>query len=70
VTVEIRKVTEPGVLGDPIAGILTGTTSITASGGVANFADLGIAGAETGEYVLRFSAPGLDTVNSDGFNVD
>ena len=70
VTVEIRKVTEPGVLGDPIAGILTGTTSITASGGVANFADLGISGAESGEYVLRFSAPGLDTVNSEVFNVD
>ena len=70
VTVEIRKVTEPGILGDPIAGILTGTTSVTASSGVASFADLGISGAESGEYVLRFSAPGLDTVNSEVFNVD
>jgi hypothetical protein len=70
VTVEIRKVTAPGVVSDPIVGILTGTTSVTASNGVANFADLGIAGAESGEFVLRFSAPGLDIVNSESFSID
>jgi len=70
VTVEIRKVTAPGVVSDPIGGILTGTLSVTASSGTVSFADLGITGAESGEYVLRFSASGLDTVNSESFNVD
>jgi len=57
------------VAGTGTAGAqLTGTTTATASAGVATFSNLGIDLAGTG-YQLRFSASGVTAANSSNFDV-
>jgi hypothetical protein len=57
------------VLGpNPGSGTLSGTTTVTASGGVASFGDLSINQAGTG-YTLAASSSGLTGATSNPFNV-
>jgi len=53
---------------NPSGGVLGGTTTITASGGVAAFPDLQIDQVNSG-YTLIASSPGLSDVSSDPFDV-
>lgn len=50
-------------------GTLFGTTQVTAEGGLASFADLGISGPP-GERTLQFTASGFATVMSGPFSLD
>ena len=53
---------------NPSGGILSGTTPVTAFGGVASFIDLSIDKTGTG-YVLTATSLGLTSIASSGFNV-
>ncbi len=57
------------ILTNPAGGTLAGTTTVAAVDGVATFTDLSIDHAGTG-YVLNFDADGLESTETDGFNVD
>jgi hypothetical protein len=52
---------------DPARGTLGGTTSVTATNGVASFTNLAITG--TGSFALVFSAAGLTAATSQGLTV-
>ncbi len=54
---------------NPAGGTLAGTTTVAAVDGVATFTGLSIDDAGIG-YVLRFDADGLESTDTDGFNVD
>ena len=53
---------------NPSGGVLSGTTSKNASGGVTSFSDLSINRAGTG-YTLTASATGLTSATSSAFNI-
>jgi len=53
---------------NPVAGNLSGTTSVTPLNGTAQFGDLSIDKAGTG-YVLRASASGATGASSNSFNI-
>ncbi len=53
---------------NPSSGVLSGTSAVSATSGVASFADLSIDKAGTG-YTLTFSATGLTDATSSAFDI-
>jgi hypothetical protein len=56
------------IANNPSGGVLSGTTSVAAVGGVANFSNLSINKSGTG-YTLRATASGLTQTTSSAFNI-